>query len=162
MFSGVLVTNLAARNEDKKLEVLYAFQQVYCTIVCLPLQEDVNDIVVGMKTWARARARNGIDCSNCYCSHFEDENCSISKEDDSVKANDENPSISKSDEESITSRLEELSFSSTGTSWKSSSVGKSESVCQRLSYLMTVIERNGGNIEGLETELTQITMCKAK
>lgn len=149
------MTNLAARNEEKKLEVLYALQQVYCTLVCLPLQEDINDIVVGMKMCPR----NGIECSNHYCSHFKDGSYSNSIKgeigDDSIKADD------KSDEEDATSGLKKLSFSSSRT-WKSSSVGSCESVSRRVSHLVTVIERNGGDVEGLETELTEITMCKTQ
>ena len=60
------MTNVAARNEEMKLHVLCVIQEVFCTLVCLPLQEDINDVVVAMKECPS----NGIECRNQYCSRL--------------------------------------------------------------------------------------------
>ena len=42
------MTNMAARNQEMRKQVLHALRQTYPTVVCLPLQEDINEIVVGI------------------------------------------------------------------------------------------------------------------
>ena len=67
LISGVLVTNMAARDEDMKLDALGSLQRVFCSLVCIPLQEDINDIVVGMKGCPN-RSAVGV-CGNQFCSN---------------------------------------------------------------------------------------------
>ena len=140
------MTNLAARNEEIKLQVLHSLQLVYCPLACLPLQEDINDIVVGMKTCLT----NSTECS----SH----SVGSGKENISTEISEGRPSISKPE---VETDLKALSLSSS-RKWSSSSVGGSERVSRRVARLVSVIRGNGGDVEGMETELTGLTMYKTQ
>ena len=58
------MTNVAARNQEMRKHVLHTLRQTYPTVVCLPLQEDINEIVVGINKRCETTdvgSSNGVD-----------------------------------------------------------------------------------------------------
>ena len=177
--SGIFITNMAARNEEMRLHVLHSLQQVFCTLVCLPLQEDTNDVVVGIQ----ACPSKGIKCQNKFCIHqketfFTDGVSESGSDSRTVPINNATSEGHPSSDSEVltedgvvddaakpkdsTSEKDRQCHSSSLSlrTWKSSSVGDCEDVRRRVCDLVSVIGDNGGDIEGLEQELTAFNMYK--
>ena len=167
--TGVLVTNVAARNEEMKLEALRAFRNAFCAISCLPLQEDINDIVVGFKKCPR----NGIRCRNEFCSEKTVDSVGKCSETSATgktePENDERVSSEKTKIERLSLEDGENATISGGDSeshkfreWRLCGVGECEGVRERVCGLVSVARENGGNVEGLESEITKIVMYQTQ
>jgi hypothetical protein len=165
---GVLVTNVAARNEDMKLETLQALQQVFCDLVCIPLQEDINDIVVG----TRRCPRSGVDCRNLFCSsNSNGSHTSLVGEDgaspDRTLTGQSAPEKVSRIEDGIRTmvvgsaeRKQMESDPLAPSMWRSSRVGDVSGVGERLRDLVSIVQENGGDVEGLEAQLTGLIMYR--
>ena len=155
------MTNVAARNEEMKLGALLALQQVFCTLVCLPLQEDINDIVVGMK----GCPRNGVECKNRYCGHSSGHISPVGDSPERERSGKSRPESIGGVEESAgyaeADEGKQLPSDSPPVSlqkWRSSRVGDCGGVRGRVCELVSVIGENGGDVDGLESELTSLVM----
>ena len=130
------MTNVAARNEVMKTCVLQGFDKVYGCVVSMPLDEDLNDIVVGM--------------NQCRSDGASTAGPSALKVDNEQSPTDEL-------EDSQRDSLREAPLSSLHTQTPSSNGGLlscvEEDVKGRVRELVTVIGENRGDMEELESEL---------
>ncbi|CAI8024997.1 eEF1A lysine and N-terminal methyltransferase [Geodia barretti] len=165
---GVLVTNVAARNEDMKLETLQALQRVFCDLVCIPLQEDINDIVVG----TTGCPRSGVDCRNLFCSSNSNGSHTLLVGEDGASPDrmltgQSAPEKVSTVEEGVRTMAvgspegKQMESDSLGPSmWRSSRVGDVSGVRERLRDLVSIVQENGGDVEGLEAQLTGLIMYR--
>lgn len=156
------MANMAARNEELKLNALHALQRVFGTLVCLPLPEDLNDIVVGTKECPR----NGVDCRNHLCTDSSDsvgsDAATLVDQDSTLSdgmLNSASPVKDKVASESVESVEAEQRLASFRM-WKSTTVGECGGVRERVQELAAVITDNGGDVQQLEAELTGLSMYK--
>lgn len=131
------MTNVAARNQAMKTRVLQAFDTVYSCVVCMPLNEDLNDIVVGM--------------NQCRSDGASTAGQSALKVDDGQSPTDTSIYL----EDTQCDSLGDAPLSSLHTQ-TSSSNGRllncvKEDVKGRVSELVKVIRENRGDVEELES-----------
>ena len=159
------MTNVAARNEEMKLEAIHSLRQAFSSLTCLPLQEDINDIVVGMK---KCPSNNEESTSEL---HIQSTNGARKGSSEILETGRQGPvdagmitareSTSLRDdgkEEVVPSDLKSHVFHD----WMSCGAGDCECVRERVQELVRVIAENGADVEGLESELTGLIMYQTK
>ena len=160
LVSGVLVTNVSARNESMKTHVLQALRQVYSTVLSLPLQEDLNDIAIGLKE-SGTLSSSGAGGRDDGCQ--EGNVCST------VKCDNENGKVTSSVASSLVAdeRLFKGEVASQQCSFTADSIGNGsgrwngDGMGRGVHDLVSVIGENGGDVEGLESELTGFLRSKS-
>ena len=129
--------NVASRNQAMKTCVLQAFDKVYSCVVCMPLNEDLNDVVVGI--------------NQCRSDGASTAGQSALKVDDGQSPTDESIYV----EDTQCDSLGEAPLSSLHTQTSSSNCGLlscvKEDVKGRVSELVKVIGENRGDVEELES-----------
>ena len=142
-----------------KTHVLQALQLVYSTVWCLPLQEDLNDIAIGLKEGSvrssgmEDRNKSGNGCQGeTLCSNLEENGAAKSLVRGSLVADER-----RLKGEAASQRYSFLEGSSGDGSgqWNSDGVGRG------VRDLVSVIGENGGDVEGLESELIGFLMSKS-
>ena len=159
LVSGVLVTNVSARNESMKTHVLQALRQVYSTVLNLPLQEDLNDIAIGLKEGGILSSSGAGGRDGCQ----EGNMCST------VKCDNENGKVTSSVASSLVAdeRLFKGEVASQQCSFTADSIGNGsewwngDGMERGVHDLVSVIGENGGDVEGLESELTGFLRSKS-
>ena len=139
-----------------KIHVLQALRQVYSTVVCLPLQEDLNDIAIGLK-------ENTV--SNGGESRKESvEGCQGRNVSSSIKSDCENEATESSVTNSLVTDETGLKGAAASQQYLCGDDGgrlNNEGVGRGVCDLVSVIGENGGDVEGLESELVGFLMSKS-
>ena len=141
-----------------KTHVLQALQLVYSTVWCLPLQEDLNDIAIGLKEGSVSssgvgdRNESGDGCQGeTVCSTLDENGVAESLVRGSLVA----------DETRLKGEAASQQYSFVeGSSGDGSGQWNSDGVERGVRDLVSVIRENGGDVEGLESELIGFLMSK--
>lgn len=154
------MTNVAARNQAMRASVLQAFENVCPCVVCMALDEDLNDIVVGMNPCG-SDGGSTAGQSSVALKHVSGDNATGGN-------NCKDRWIDDKTQCRKVDSLREAPLSSLHSQTSSCNGGLlscfEEDVRRRVCELVTVIGKNGGDVEELESELirfvTSKTICK--
>ena len=143
------MTNVAARNLSMKEQVYCTVRQVFPTVASIPLEEDVNEVLLGLMHTCHSPARNGDTCGTgerAQCQHHSEENDGVA-----TRESDPHNGISKD--------LEKLSLAETPPS-VSDGVLQGTTLCskdvrRRVGEIVKVIGDSGGDLEGVEEEMVE-------
>ena len=178
------MTNMAARNQEMRKQVLHALRQTYPTVVCLPLQEDINEIVVGINKRCETTdvgSSNRVDTLAASQGSLGDDFCTKEEREtvDRSSSNEESRDCSAAAEEAkmqetlSKNMTAQLNVTLAGATPSSTNVRKSvggaggdcgwvsgEGVRRRVCDLVRVIGESGGDVDVLETELVELLASK--
>lgn len=161
---GVLVSNVAARNQAMKVHILQSLQQVYPTVMCLPLQEDLNDVVIGLKECSSDNAENRATIVNGGQSRGAGDLDSAANQ--SPVTDMSTAVVAERIELKGVTAAQSSGAPLSSTCYKKSSSdcrlpnGNGEGVRRSVCDLVSVIGENGGDVEELESELIGFLMSK--
>lgn len=150
---GVFMTNIAARNLSMKEQVYHTVHQVFPTVASIPLEEDLNEVLLGLKHTYHSPAGNG-DTSRTG-EGAQRQHCSkemVTPESDSHSG--------------VSKDLEKLSLAETSSPLVSDEVLQGTSLCsegvrRRVGEMVKVIGECGGDLEGVEEEMIEFLSAAA-
>ena len=143
---------MAARNQSMRDMVYSAVQQVFPTVAYIPLDEDVNEILLALPHSQIALSQLSAATHNVQLTAEEQ----ARKPENSICGGESlfQKDVGLSQKESLLATSVNSIRSSKLESSRNSELF-SESIIRRVSKLVRVIRENGGDVEGFEKEITE-------
>ena len=144
---------MAARNQSMKDVVYSAVQQVFPTVAYIPLDEDVNEILLALPHSRKSLSQFSTATHNVHLAAEEQ----VGKSENSTSCGE---SLSQKDAEGLSLKKSFLATSVNSIqSSKPESTQYSElfsgSIIRRVGKVVGIIRESGGDVEGFEKEMTE-------
>ena len=48
IYAGIFIMNMAARNKEKRTEILHSLARHFSDVISIPISEDINEVIIGL------------------------------------------------------------------------------------------------------------------